>query len=425
MEGIADIERAHSGVEVREEHDALVIHRGEALVRGMRAEAPAAAAEVAALLGHGPARHADRPRFIGDVDENDHLARLLALVSERFPCHCDDVALARLAVLGELRDLHAQDGKRGVRAELRREIEARDLRIDEVPGRGLLRTVQELFAVDDLQHALAVRPIGEIDAVAPGTRGDGAVQGARHGPARAGLVPGQPEIADEDGFRRIGEIVDLWVAPHAPALDARDEKRDAGIALPPALVRALELADDGREDRRLRRVGHVPDLVRGVAVVAQQIDLALVAPGQLGAVAHAHHLRAARLVLPRLAGNVGEVARTLGVGHVEDGSAVGLLPAAQGIARGAAVMTDVGDPAAALPVDERLIGAAALQVVEAHQLHIVPLDLLSGRAGTNENACCKRPEMFHINRSSRRLPSPAFRRSRTRCGFARRTPREP
>src|SRR5204863_9127137 len=47
MERVADIERAHSGVEVGEEHDAPVIHGSEALVRGVRAEAPAAAAEVA------------------------------------------------------------------------------------------------------------------------------------------------------------------------------------------------------------------------------------------------------------------------------------------------------------------------------------------------------------------------------------------
>src|SRR6266849_10874108 len=116
------------------------------------------------------------------------------------------------------------------------------------------------------------------------------------------------------------------MAARPPSLDARNEKRDPRVALPPALVRALELTDDGREDRRLRRVGHVPDLVRSVAVVAQQIHLALVALGQLRAVAHAHHLRTARLVLPRLAWNVSEIARALRIGHIENRSAVGFLP---------------------------------------------------------------------------------------------------
>ena len=36
----------------------------------------------------------------------------------------------------------------------------------------------------------------------------------------------------------------------------------------------------------------------------------------------------------------------------------------------AAVMPDVGDPAIALPMDERLVGAAALQVVKTDQLHV-------------------------------------------------------
>src|SRR3977135_3393455 len=73
------------------------------------------------------------------------------------------------------------------------------------------------------------------------------------------------------------------MAPRPPAFGARDEKRDAGVALPPALVRALQLVDDRRETRGLRRVGDVPDLVRRVAVGAQQIDLALAALGQLAA----------------------------------------------------------------------------------------------------------------------------------------------
>ncbi len=45
-------------------------------------------------------------------------------------------------------------------------------------------------------------------------------------------------------------------------------------------------------------------------------------------------------------------------------------------------MADVRDPAIALPVYERLVGAAALQVVEADELHVVPFGLLSGRDRT-------------------------------------------
>src|SRR5260370_5746543 len=101
------------------------------------------------------------------------------------------------------------------------------------------------------------------------------------------------------------------MAPRPPAFDARDEKRDARVALPPALVRALELGDDGAEESGPRRGGDVPDLMRRVAVVAQQIDLALVALGQLGAATHAHHLRPSRLVLPRLPLPAGDPPRAL------------------------------------------------------------------------------------------------------------------
>src|SRR2546423_15254463 len=92
--------------------------------------------------------------------------------------------------------------------------------------------------------------------------------------------------------------------------------------------------------------------------------------GALRPFAPASHGSASRLVFPRLARNVGEIARALGIGHIENGSAVGLLRVAQRIARMAAVMPDVGDPAIALPMDERLVGAAALEIVRADELHV-------------------------------------------------------
>ena len=116
------------------------------------------------------------------------------------------------------------------------------------------------------------------------------------------------------------------------------------------------------------RIGHVPDLVRRVAERAQQVDGAGIALRQRLAVAHAHHLRAAVLGQALLAGNVREVLRAARIGDVDDRGAVEFLGARQRIERlghllGAAVVADVGDPAAALLVDDRLIGAARLQVV--------------------------------------------------------------
>ena len=44
--------------------------------------------------------------------------------------------------------------------------------------------------------------------------------------------------------------------------------------------------------------------------------------------------------------------------------------AGEQILRLAAVMADVGDPARSLPVDNRLVGAAILQIVEADERHV-------------------------------------------------------
>src|SRR5712692_3091230 len=84
-----------------------------------------------------------------------------------------------------------------------------------------------------------------------------------------------------------------------------DDVRDAGVGLPPALVRRREraglpgLSADERvavPDRAhvlgVARVGDVPDLVRGVSVAAQHVDLAVLRR-QTVAVDGANHLRAA------------------------------------------------------------------------------------------------------------------------------------
>src|SRR5205823_14071287 len=101
----------------------------------------------------------------------------------------------------------------------------------------------------------------------------------------------------------------------------------------------------------------------------RSVDLALVALGELGAVADAHHLCAAAFRLPGLAGNVGEESRLAWIGDVDDRGAVVLLAPRERVQRLAAVVADVGDPAPAALLDEGLVGAAALQVVVAGERH--------------------------------------------------------
>src|SRR6267142_2287692 len=329
MVGVGDVDRAHAGVEPGDEDHFLRVHRRLVLVGGMRAEAAAARAEVARAFRDVEGGDADRHFLVGDVDDEHPLARLEALVDQRLVHHEDEVA-RRALVVREFRQAHAEHRERGVRPVHGREREAPDLGRRQVLRRGLVRPGEQLRAVDNLHDAGLVRAVSEIDAIALRTRGDRPMQLGRHGlRLRAGLLAGEAEIADEPGIRRVGEVVHLRHAPRAPAIQPGDEVGDARVAFPPALVRALELVHHDSDSRRLFRRGHVPDLVREVAERAQQVDLALISLGELGAVAHSHHLRAAGLALPRLARDVGQVARLARVGHVDDRGAAVLFAATQ------------------------------------------------------------------------------------------------
>ena len=69
---------------------------------------------------------------------------------------------------------------------------------------------------DDLQHAVGVGAVAEVDAVALGAGGHRTVQFGRHGTGRAWLLACQAEVADEDRPRRVAQIVDLRHAARAP-----------------------------------------------------------------------------------------------------------------------------------------------------------------------------------------------------------------
>jgi hypothetical protein len=81
-------------------------------------------------------------------------------------------------------------------------------------------------------------------------------------------------------------------------------------------------------------------------------------------------LRAACLALAGLARNVREVARVARVADIDDRRAAVLGATGDRIQRFSAVMPDVGDPAPALRMHDRLIGAARLQVVVADEIHV-------------------------------------------------------
>ncbi len=145
----------------------------------------------------------------------------------------------------------------------------------------------------NLDHAVARVVVSQIHAIAFGSGRKSSVQASRRGAFGSRFLPRQTEIANEHGFRGIAQIVNLHHARRAPAHRAGDQIRDAGVAFPPILMSVAQAADDHGDAVGLGRVGHIPDFMRAVAEIAQQIKLAFVAMRQVVAAAHAHHGRAA------------------------------------------------------------------------------------------------------------------------------------
>ena len=201
-----------------------------------------------------------------------------------------------------------------------------------------------------------------------------AVQLGRNRAGRARFLPRQAEVADLDRFCRIAEVIDLGHPAYAPAFRARNQERNAGVAFPPVFVGVLE-AHQARQQGRIGRIGHIPDLMALPTENAQHVKFVGIPLGQHASGADAHHLGAAVLVGPFKSWDVLEILRMSRVGHVDNRGAVEFRLARQrigrlGNVRGPAVMADIRDVAIALMRDRRLIGTAPLQVIAPHQPHV-------------------------------------------------------
>ncbi|MEJ0068815.1 MAG: ABC transporter permease [Pseudomonadota bacterium] len=106
------------------------------------------------------------------------------------------------------------------------------------------------------------------------------------------------------------------------------------------------------------------------------------------------------------------VVLVVAAGHVDDRRAVESGWAGQRIDRlghrvGAAVMADIGDPAAVLRMDQRLVGAARLQVAPAHQVHVMAVGLVlrQGVAGPGRQGERRRRPDHALHSASDHRPS--------------------
>src|SRR5206468_2632983 len=148
----------------------------------------------------------------------------------------DYVSRAADLVPGELSDRHGRHRECRMGTVERRHVEARNFGILQIFRTRLLRSVDQLLPVDDLQDAAFVGAVAEIDAIAGRPSRDRAMQFGRYGTDRTGLLACQSEITNFDGVRGIAQIIDLRHAARAPARRAGDKKRYSGIALPPAFM---------------------------------------------------------------------------------------------------------------------------------------------------------------------------------------------
>src|SRR5450759_3305076 len=105
---ISHVHRAHTGIEPRDEHDALVVDRRQVRLRRVGTEAGAAGAEISALLGHLEVRDPERLGLVGDIHDKQHLALFAAFVFDRFRHDEYEIANPAPGVPGELRNLHAE-----------------------------------------------------------------------------------------------------------------------------------------------------------------------------------------------------------------------------------------------------------------------------------------------------------------------------
>src|ERR1035437_5963617 len=137
----------------------------------MRAVAAAAVAEIAAGLGHRPRRDAQDFRFGGDIEDSEHLLWGAALVVCRFSYRYDEIALALIYIFLEIWQVHPEHGKRRVRANIRRQFELGDDGRFEVRFGGFLRTMDQLVAVEDLDHAILGGAVADVYTVALGSGG--------------------------------------------------------------------------------------------------------------------------------------------------------------------------------------------------------------------------------------------------------------
>ena len=217
------------------------------------------------------------------------------------------------------------------------------------------------------------------------------------GAARARLLADEAEVADEHRLRRVGEVEHLRHAARAPVRRRPRRGRRCRCRTPTSSCACPSAC---RRRRRWREgfSGAVTSHTSCARLpkVRSRYTLDLSAFGQVGAVADAHHLRAAGFALrparPECArgsaGLRGSVTSTIEV-------PLSSVAAGQRVHGLAAVVADVCDPAPALLWIDRLVGAARLQRLVAEQRHVRSARAVLRDCRTGESSQSEEREQSH------------------------------
>src|ERR1700730_1903674 len=87
----------------------------------------------------------------------------------------EKIVLGLRAIFIELRDIHSHERVSRMRSGFLREIESPDYRIHQIRFGGVLRTFEQLVAIDDLDYAALGGSVARIDAIACWTGRNGAM----------------------------------------------------------------------------------------------------------------------------------------------------------------------------------------------------------------------------------------------------------
>ena len=236
---VANIDGAHAGIEVREQHNALVKVRVVNILHSVHAESTASMTKITGLLRHLEVRDRKRMGLVGDVYEKRDIALRLACLVKLLRDNDEQVDSVVLRIVGVVGNLDTQNGLRRVRAVIARHVEPCDLRVKQVVSCRRQRignagvAVHQFVTIQNLNDTVSAWAVTHVDAITVSER---LVQTRRFAARRPRLPAIEREVADVLRLLGITEIVKLQRSGSEPTFSRAVQIRNTGFTFPLNLV---------------------------------------------------------------------------------------------------------------------------------------------------------------------------------------------